>query len=97
MNFKLLDYYVGSVEDINEENSQGIIDMYTDAWFAYGHHKTVEYLTRHGVIVFQYLFAYEGQYELFWLWCTYKIIYLPESDLLPETYKNESDTEKSIY
>ena len=63
MNFKLLDYYVGLVEDINEENSQGIIDMYTDAWFAYGHHKTVEYLTRHGVIVFQYLFAYEGQYD----------------------------------
>ena len=63
VNFKLLDYYVGSVEDINEENSQGIIDMYTDAWFAYGHHKTVEYLTRHGVIVFQYLFAYEGQYD----------------------------------
>ena len=63
MNVKLLDYYVGSVEDINEENSQGIIDMYTDAWFAYGHHKTVEYLTRHGVIVFQYLFAYEGLYD----------------------------------
>ena len=60
MNFKLLDYYIGSVEDINEENSQGIIDMYTDAWFAYGQHKTVDYLTRHGVIVFQYLFAYEG-------------------------------------
>ena len=37
--------------------------MYTDAWFAYGHHKTVEYLTRHGVIVFQYLFAYEGLYD----------------------------------
>ena len=63
MNFKLLNYYVGSVEDINEDNSQGIIDMYTDAWFAYGHHKTVEYLTRYGVIVFQYLFAYEGQHD----------------------------------
>ena len=58
---KLLDYYIGSVENISEENVQGMVDMYTDAWFAYGHHRTVNYLTQYGVPTFQYIFAYPGK------------------------------------
>ena len=42
-------------------NVQGMVDMYTDAWFAYGHHRTVNYLTQYGVPTFQYIFAYPGK------------------------------------
>ena len=59
----LIEYYVGSVENINEENLQGMIDIFTDSWFAYGHHKTVDYLTKYDVPVFQYFFGYQGQYK----------------------------------
>ena len=62
---KLLDYYIGSVGNISEENIQGMVDMYTDAWFAYGHHRTVKYLTQYGVPTFQYIFAYPGQLSFF--------------------------------
>ena len=62
---KLLDYYIGSVGNISEENVQGMVDMYTDAWFAYGHHRTVNYLTQYGVPTFQYIFAYAGQLSFF--------------------------------
>merc|ERR1712073_47755 len=61
---KLIEYYTGSVENLNAEHLQALVDMFTDSWFAYGHHKTVDYLTRHGVPVFQYFFAYEGQFSL---------------------------------
>ena len=57
---KLLEYYVGTVESINGENIQGIVDLFTDAWFSYGHHKTVDYLLKHGVTTFQYYFSYRG-------------------------------------
>ena len=57
---KLVEYYMGSEENLNPDHFQGLVDMYTDSWFAYGHHKTVDYLMKHGVPVFQYLFAYEG-------------------------------------
>ena len=40
---------------------QGMVDIFTDSWFAYGHHRTVDYLTKFGVPVFQYFFGYEGQ------------------------------------
>ena len=62
---KLLDYYIGSVGNISEKNIQGMVDMYTDAWFAYGHHRTVNYLTQYGVPTFQYIFAYPGQLSFF--------------------------------
>ena len=62
---KILEYYFGSIDNINVENSQGLVDMYTDAYFTYGQHKTVDYLTKHGVVVFQYIFAYEGKFSIF--------------------------------
>ena len=63
---KLIEYYFGSIENLNADHFQALIDMYTDSWFAYGHHKTVDYLMKHGVPVFQYLFAYEGWWLELW-------------------------------
>ena len=57
---ELLEYYVGSVENINEENWQGMIDMFTDAGWLYGTHKMVNHMANHGVKVFQYIFTYQA-------------------------------------
>ncbi len=33
-----LDFYIGGVENFNEEHLPGIIDVLTDSWFMYGTH-----------------------------------------------------------
>ncbi len=34
-----LDFYIGGLQNYNEEHLPGITDMLTDAWFTYGTHK----------------------------------------------------------
>ena len=58
---QLLSYYTGS-DSLDALNIKALVDLYTDSWFAYGHHKTVDRLTFWGVPVFQYFFAYEGKW-----------------------------------
>ena len=65
---KIVEYYVGSIDNITEENKQGIIDMFTDAFFLYGTHKTIDYLIQNNVTVFQYILTYEGQYSFSTIW-----------------------------
>ena len=60
---RIAEYYIGSIDNINEEHKQGMFDMYTDSLFLYGTHKTINYLTKHGVTVYQYILAYEGHYS----------------------------------
>ena len=60
---ELVSYYVGSIENINKEHQQGIIDMFTDASFQYCTHETINYLVQYGVIVYQYILTYEGKYS----------------------------------
>ena len=38
---KLLEYYVGSVDDINEENQGGMLKMLTDSGFLFGVHNGI--------------------------------------------------------
>jgi carboxylesterase type B len=61
---KLIDYYVGSIENINEEHKQGVIDMFTDASFQYGTHLTINHLVDQNVTLYQYLLTYQGQYSI---------------------------------
>ena len=61
---KLLNYYVGSVDDINEEHKEGMIKMFTDASFLFGIHNGIRYLLKHGVTVYQYVLTYQGEYSL---------------------------------
>ena len=44
---KLLEYYVGSVNNINEEHRQGMFKMLTDASFLYGIHNGI----RHDIFI----------------------------------------------
>ena len=60
---KVIEYYVGSYENINKEHTQGLIDMYTDASFLYGTMKTISYLIKHNVTVYQYIFTYKGPFS----------------------------------
>jgi hypothetical protein len=60
---KAINYYVGSIENINEEHEEGVIDMFTDAGFQYGTHKTINLLVEQNVTLYQYLLTYQGEYS----------------------------------
>ena len=60
---KLINYYVGSIENINDEHKQGVIDMFTDAGFQYGTHQTINLLVEQNVTLYQYLLTYQGEYS----------------------------------
>ena len=59
----LVEFYVGSMENINEEHKHGMFDLFTDAVFLYGTYKTINYFLEHGVTVFQYILTYRGQFS----------------------------------
>ena len=65
---QLVEFYIGSSENINEEHKQGMIDMFTDASFLYGVHNGINYLLEYGVTVFEYVLSYEGQYSFAMFW-----------------------------
>ena len=60
---KFLEFYVGSVDNINSEHMQSMFDMLTDAGFQYGTHKMINYLIKHDVTVYQYMLTYEGEFS----------------------------------
>ena len=59
----MLNYYVGSVDDINEEHKEGMFKMFTDAGYLFGIHNAIRYLLKHGATVYQYLLTYQGEYS----------------------------------
>ena len=61
--YKVTEYYVGSTENINLDNKQGLFDMFTDSGFLYGTYKTINYLMKNGVTVYQYILSYEGEFS----------------------------------
>ena len=65
---ELVEYYLGSVDNINEDNWQGMVDMFTDAGWLYGTHEMVNYLANHSVTVFQYILTYRGRHTLSTRW-----------------------------
>ena len=64
---QIVDFYVGSLENVNshitEEHIKGMVDYTTDAGFLYGSRKTLDYLSKCGVKVYQYIFSYVGEYN----------------------------------
>ena len=54
---KLVDYYVGSIENINEEHLQDLIDMFTDCDFLVGTYKTMEYFLKQKIKLYQYILS----------------------------------------
>ena len=62
--YKVIQFYFGSVDNINEEHIQALIDMFTDTFFQYGHNRTIEYFLQEKMKIFQYLLTYEGKYSM---------------------------------
>jgi len=62
--YKLLDFYIGGLENLNEDHFQGMFDMYTDSSMLFGVNRTAELLLSHGVRVWQYILTHQGQNSL---------------------------------
>ena len=60
---KIVEFYMKSFDNINEKNLQSLVNMFTDAMFLYGTHKTINYLLQHNVKVYHYLLSYRGQFS----------------------------------
>ena len=41
--YKLLDFYIGGLENLNEDHFQGIFDMYTDSGMLFGVNRSMSY------------------------------------------------------
>ena len=60
---QLIEFYIGSSENINEEHKQGMIDMMTDSIFLYGTHRTIKHMVNFGKQIFQYVLTYQGRFS----------------------------------
>ena len=60
---KIIEFYIGSLDNINEDHKQEVFNMFTDSAFLYGSYKTVKYLLDFNVPVYQYILTFEGQYS----------------------------------
>ena len=61
---QLVEFYIGSSENINEEHKQEMIDMMTDSIFLYGTHRTIKHMVNFGKQIFQYVLTYQGRFSL---------------------------------
>merc|ERR1712223_598720 len=53
---QMVEYYVKSTDNVDAEHLQGLVDMNTDAGFLYGSYRLTNYLVKHGMTVYQYIF-----------------------------------------
>ena len=60
---KVADFYVGGVENFDEDHLDKIIDMWTDSGFLYSTYKMVYFLTRWSIPTFQYVLNFQGQFS----------------------------------
>ena len=60
---ELIEFYVGSIENIDEQHQQGMFDMMTDSVFLYGPHRTIRHFLKHNVTTFSYILTYQGNYS----------------------------------
>ena len=58
-------FYLGSLDNMNEQHMQQINDMITDAFVTYGTHKFVEIHTKTlERSIYHYIYSYQGQYTV---------------------------------
>ena len=61
--YTILNNYIGSVENFNEDHKEELIDMFTDSDFLYGTYKTIRYFLDQNMTVFPYILTYQGTYS----------------------------------
>ena len=64
---EIVKYYVGSYDNMNEENMAKIIEMFSDDTI-FGAYKTAKSFANHGVETYQFIVSYEGQYSTSQYW-----------------------------
>ena len=74
---KLLQFYVGGVENVTMANVQSLVDMMTDSEFLFGVHKKIGYLVDQGITVYHYILTHRGQFSI------------TQLDGVPETVGND--------
>ena len=58
-------FYLGSLENMDENHLQELNNMITDSFVQYGTHKFVEIHTKHlKRSIFHYIYSYQGQYTV---------------------------------
>ena len=91
--FRTYEFYLGSIDNLDFDHIDELIDISTDAIFLYGTYKTAGFLIQNGVTVYQYILSYEGDFsfgngygvnhgdDLLYLW-NYANIPLTEQDII---------------
>ena len=57
---QIMEYYFGSIDNVNAEHNRSYIDMMTDDSVLFGTHKIINNMVKYGVKVFQYFLTYQG-------------------------------------
>merc|ERR1712018_54637 len=58
--YQVMEYYIGSLDNFNQDHIDQVATMFTDASFLFGIHNGIRYFTKHDVTVYQYLLTYQG-------------------------------------
>ena len=56
--YKVIEHYVGNIENINNEHLQSLINSKTDAEYFYGTFATLDQFIKHGIIAYQYILTF---------------------------------------
>ena len=56
--YKVIEHYVGNIENINDEHLQSLINSKTDAEYFYGTFATLDHFIKHGIIAYQYILTF---------------------------------------
>lgn len=59
----ILEFYVESIENVNEDHKQEMIDMYSDAAFIYHNFRAIDAFLKHGINPYFYIFQYAGEHS----------------------------------
>ena len=60
---KIIEHYIGSLDNFDADHFFDLTDMKTDGTFWHGIDSTVNLLAGHGVQVYQYIFSYRGEHS----------------------------------
>ena len=61
---KVVDYYVGSFDNINEDHKEGLFQMATDALMTHGNYRTIDFMVKNGMVVYPYMLTYQGAFTI---------------------------------
>ena len=61
---KIIEFYVGSYDNITEENKYALIDLHTDSVFRYGTYKMINERVGQGAKVYAWILTHQGKHSV---------------------------------